>query len=93
MVVAVEGAEHAREIGGGRDLGTEAAAQRFPTRAPAEVVVPSRARGLWDEHEPASARPELERRPQVAKVEPLAVDSSCKRGQVLICARLGSTAG
>ena len=52
---AVEGSEHAGEIVGRGDLGTQAAAERFPPGAAAEVVVAARPGRFGDELELAGS--------------------------------------
>src|SRR5262247_567098 len=49
VLVAIEGAEHARKVVGGGDLGTESTTERFALGAPAEVVVAAGACRLGDE--------------------------------------------
>jgi integrase len=60
VLLAAEGAEHAAEVVGGGDLGTEASAERLAPRAAAKVVVAARASWLGHELELTGARFQLD---------------------------------
>jgi excisionase family DNA binding protein len=78
VLVAIEGAEHAREVVGGGDLRAEASAERLARGTAAEIVVAARPCRLGDELEPAGARRELDHRLlEVAEVERRSVGAAC----------------